>query len=86
MLVAVEACAPATPYARAGGIVSQRTPPTRIPTRPWSNPLITSPLPNVNVNELPWSALESILVPSPSQIVYWIFSIFPAVAAAPEPS
>jgi hypothetical protein len=36
------------PYASDGGTTSRLRPPTFIPTRPWSQPLMTCPAPRVN--------------------------------------
>lgn len=42
------------PYARWGGIVTLRSPPTAMPGIPMSQPLITSPLPSLKENGGPF--------------------------------
>ena len=50
---------PCDPYPNAGGMTSRRFPPFAMPTVPSSNPLITLPLPNLNLNDLSELAFES---------------------------
>ena len=57
---------PAAPYARSGGIVSVRVPPTFIPFTPWSHPGMTSPAPRRNSNGSFRSRELSNFVPSMS--------------------
>src|SRR5690348_4057983 len=55
--------APLSPYARSGGIVSLRLPPTFIVATPSSQPLITCPWPSTNSNGWPRSTDESNFFP-----------------------
>ena len=50
---------PCDPYPNTGGMTSRRFPPFAMPTVPSSHPLITLPLPNLNLNDLSELAFES---------------------------
>ncbi|CEP22967.1 unnamed protein product [Cyberlindnera jadinii] len=56
--------APLEPYPNSGGIVSLRFSPMHIPKIPWSQPLMTLPVPNGKVIGSPRDNDESNTVPS----------------------
>src|ERR1700679_628256 len=74
-------------------MMSRRLSPTFMPATPWSQPLMTWPVPTGNrkgwppvrevSNSLP---LLSFADASYTQPVYWTTAIFPAVTAAPLPA
>src|SRR4051812_6049808 len=71
----------------SGGITSSRLPPTRIPTRPWSQPGMTMPAPSWKLNGcLPRDQDESnswpVLHETPT---YWTVSLSPLAATLPLP-
>lgn len=58
------------PYAIDAGMINRRSPPTFIPTSPWSHPSMTWPVPRVNekfVDESNGNPLKSVFVGSYSQ-------------------
>ena len=59
--------------------------PTGWPTRPWSQPWMTWPVPMVVVNGEPFSHEESNGVPSQSQPLYWNVTFWPDSTAGPVP-
>uniref|UniRef100_A0A182TES9 Uncharacterized protein n=1 Tax=Anopheles melas TaxID=34690 RepID=A0A182TES9_9DIPT len=58
--------APRSPYPSSGGMTSLRFSPSHMPSSPWSQPLITWPMPSVKVSGLPRGMLLSNSVPSSS--------------------
>mmetsp|Transcript_10067 Transcript_10067/g.41552 ORF Transcript_10067/g.41552 Transcript_10067/m.41552 type:complete len:270 (+) Transcript_10067:480-1289(+) len=85
MSVALPGMAPFTPflpYAMAGGMVSRRLSPTRMPATPTSQPLMTSPMPSLNWNvalPLVWSKI----LPLWSLPTYFIVTLLPGSAFLP---
>lgn len=58
--------APDLPYPNSGGMTKRRFSPSHIPSKPWSQPLITWPDPTVNVSGCPRGIELSNSVPSSS--------------------
>mmetsp|Transcript_4873 Transcript_4873/g.22341 ORF Transcript_4873/g.22341 Transcript_4873/m.22341 type:complete len:364 (-) Transcript_4873:121-1212(-) len=86
MSVALPGMAPFTPflpYAIAGGMVSRRLSPTRMPATPTSQPLMTSPMPSLNWKvalPLVWSKI----LPLWSLPTYFIVTLLPGSAFLPS--
>mmetsp|Transcript_7815 Transcript_7815/g.30932 ORF Transcript_7815/g.30932 Transcript_7815/m.30932 type:complete len:260 (+) Transcript_7815:462-1241(+) len=86
MRVALPGMAPFTPflpYAIAGGMVSRRLSPTRMPATPTSQPLMTSPMPSLNWKvalPLVWSKI----LPLWSLPTYFIVTLLPGSAFLPS--
>mmetsp|Transcript_68135 Transcript_68135/g.152088 ORF Transcript_68135/g.152088 Transcript_68135/m.152088 type:complete len:285 (+) Transcript_68135:273-1127(+) len=77
---------PSSPYPSSLGIKSSQISPTRIPSAPWSHPVITSPTPAVYSNaSSPGSLVDQNLDPAtlPSA---WTTTVLPSVTTAPLPA
>src|SRR4051812_44598438 len=68
-------------------MISSRRPPALMPTRPWSQPLITEPLPSWSLSGWPASQDESNSLPSANVTpTYCIESWLPFLAPGPLPT